>query len=219
MRARRAQPAARAGAALYTPVRLPHPRLVPPMARKPRPELLALLDRCKDRPEDDAPRLVLADWPDDHGDEHDRARARLIRLQLSRPHVMDEPAWGEHSDREHELLQSDAARAWCEPFAPLAGKDSHWGHHRGLVRVRVPQKALAARGAKRLADSEAWAWVEELTLDGHQGDVLPEVFASPLLDTIAALKLNEFRFWGEGVEHLAGCERLGRLRSLCPYGA
>jgi len=49
---------------------------------RPRPGLLALLRACKDRPEDDATRLVLADWLEDKGGEADRARAELIRLQL-----------------------------------------------------------------------------------------------------------------------------------------
>ena len=53
------------------------------MARRPRPELLALLRVCKDNLEEDAPRLVLADWLAEHGDEHDAARAELIRLLLS----------------------------------------------------------------------------------------------------------------------------------------
>jgi uncharacterized protein (TIGR02996 family) len=43
------------------------------------PELESLLLGCKDAPDDDAPRLVLADWLDDHGD-HDRAE--FVRLSV-----------------------------------------------------------------------------------------------------------------------------------------
>jgi uncharacterized protein (TIGR02996 family) len=33
-------------------------------------------------PEEDAPRLVYADWLEEHGDEGDADRARFIRLQI-----------------------------------------------------------------------------------------------------------------------------------------
>src|SRR5438046_30326 len=42
-----------------------------------RPELLALLQACKEEPEE-APRLVLADWLEEHGAA---APGQLIRLQ------------------------------------------------------------------------------------------------------------------------------------------
>ena len=51
------------------------------------PTLLGLLATCKADPDDDTPRLILADWLDDYGDEADQARACLIRTQceLARP--------------------------------------------------------------------------------------------------------------------------------------
>jgi uncharacterized protein (TIGR02996 family) len=41
----------------------------------------ALFAGVKDTPDDDAPRLVLADWLEEHGDDDDRAHAELIRVQ------------------------------------------------------------------------------------------------------------------------------------------
>jgi uncharacterized protein (TIGR02996 family) len=56
----------------------------------------AFLAAAKDEPDDDAPRLVLCDWLQEHGDEHDAARAEFVRLQclfareaLADPHVTD----------------------------------------------------------------------------------------------------------------------------------
>jgi uncharacterized protein (TIGR02996 family) len=43
-----------------------------------RREVLAFLQEAKAHPEDDAPRLVLADWLEDHGDPD---RAAFIRIQ------------------------------------------------------------------------------------------------------------------------------------------
>jgi uncharacterized protein (TIGR02996 family) len=51
---------------------------------KPRGERAALLKAICDEPEDDTPRLVYADWLDEHaGSEADRARAEFIRLQVA----------------------------------------------------------------------------------------------------------------------------------------
>jgi uncharacterized protein (TIGR02996 family) len=52
-----------------------------PNLPKARPEVAAFLAAAKDEPEDDAPRLVLCDWLQEHGDEHDAARAEFVRLQ------------------------------------------------------------------------------------------------------------------------------------------
>jgi uncharacterized protein (TIGR02996 family) len=49
---------------------------------EPRPEVLAFLRDAKENPRDDPPRLILADWLDENGDEIDRARAEFIRIQL-----------------------------------------------------------------------------------------------------------------------------------------
>jgi uncharacterized protein (TIGR02996 family) len=41
----------------------------------------ALMAAIIANPDEDTPRLALADWLDEHGDKHDRARAEFIRLQ------------------------------------------------------------------------------------------------------------------------------------------
>src|SRR5207248_3278717 len=46
----------------------------------------ALFAGVKDTPDDDAPRLVLADWLDEHGGDDDRAHAELIRIQCEAVH-------------------------------------------------------------------------------------------------------------------------------------
>jgi uncharacterized protein (TIGR02996 family) len=50
----------------------------------------ALLDAIIADPDDDAVRLVYADWLDENGSEADRARARLIRLQIELERVEDD---------------------------------------------------------------------------------------------------------------------------------
>jgi uncharacterized protein (TIGR02996 family) len=58
-----------------------------PTDQSARPEVLAFLCDIKENPEDETPRLILADWLEEYGDEHDAARAELIRVQceMARP--------------------------------------------------------------------------------------------------------------------------------------
>jgi len=51
---------------------------------KPRPDVLSLLRVCRDRPHDNMPRLVLADWLEENGDEAERGLGELIRLGCER---------------------------------------------------------------------------------------------------------------------------------------
>lgn len=48
-----------------------------------RHELLSLQNACRDDPEDDAPRRVLADWFDGHASASDRARKRRSSRRYS----------------------------------------------------------------------------------------------------------------------------------------
>ena len=82
-------------------------------AATPRPELIALLDACKDEPDDDAPRLVLADWLEEYGDESDRDRAEFIRLQIERDGEDD------LSPREQALLH-DRGPSWLWPIIDVS---------------------------------------------------------------------------------------------------
>src|SRR5262249_20582690 len=65
----------------------------------------AFLLAIRAQPDDDAPRLVFADWLEETGDTD---RAEFIRLQCG----------GDESEREHELLQRHKA-AWAGPLARL----------------------------------------------------------------------------------------------------
>ena len=82
------------------------------------PQLLALLQACKEDPANDEPRLVLADWLEEHDDSD---RALLIRRQCGRTLVVDAPT-------QQELLQAPSPR-WLGPLRPLPGT---WMINHGL---------------------------------------------------------------------------------------
>src|SRR5262249_52100640 len=77
--------------------------------------------------DDDTPRLVYADWLDDHDDP---ARAELIRVQCSLARMADEdPRRHDLRRREQELLRQHG-RPWVEGWAGLVHA---WVYRRGCI--------------------------------------------------------------------------------------
>jgi uncharacterized protein (TIGR02996 family) len=187
-----------------------------------RPELIALIDACKDAPDDDAPCLVLADWLDEHGDEHDRARAEFVRSQVSRVKLDDEdPRWLEHYDREGELLRQHG-EAWMGSLGDVV-QPNDWNfvhnHHRGLFSLHSPADVSLA-SEKQLARSEAWAWVYSLTVTSSPAtSALDALARSPLLASLTGLGIDWPGLMEEaGLDSLLASRRLKRLRSLSLRG-
>src|SRR5262249_25946532 len=113
-------------------------------------EVLAFLRRAKEHPEDDTPRLVLADWLEDHGDTD---RAAFIRLQCRLAEETVVPLLPEErSDlvrRTRELLDLWGG-AWLGPLWRWGGV---W--HRGLLALRQNHRGEPAEATALLpwADS------------------------------------------------------------------
>jgi uncharacterized protein (TIGR02996 family) len=89
-----------------------------------RPEVLAFLQAIKDEPEDDTPRLVLADWLEERGDP----RSELLRIQVEMARLpLDAPHLRVLAPRQQQLLRQHAD-TWLGPLAPLV---SGWKPERG----------------------------------------------------------------------------------------
>src|SRR5687767_4527816 len=71
----------------------PPPRLysagMEPDAPPVRPELAALLAACLAAPDDNTPRLVLADWLDEQDSRRDARLAAHVRAQVASPHRVE----------------------------------------------------------------------------------------------------------------------------------
>jgi uncharacterized protein (TIGR02996 family) len=91
-----------------------------------------------DRPDDDTPRLVYADWLEEHGDEIAQARAELIRAQCELERLPeDDPARAALARRCRELLRAHG-REWLAPVRK-SGLGKEWQFRRGFVEsVKVP---------------------------------------------------------------------------------
>ncbi|MBY0231030.1 MAG: TIGR02996 domain-containing protein [Gemmataceae bacterium] len=163
----------------------------------PRPELLYLLAACREQFADDAPRHVLADWLEENGDEADRDRAELIRLQLA-----DESAGGHphHRQRVHALL---AARR-ADWLGPMASGPAPW-----LERGLWVQPWNGDAPPDAVAGSEAFAWLGVVQWEGEAARLMD----SPLAD-VPGLAFS--RSWPRALEQLPrwGCPRSLRLDLL-----
>src|SRR5579872_1801348 len=131
-----------------------------------------------DNPEDDTPRLVYADWLDEHGDT---ARAEFIRVQcqLARSNV---PTGKLHRlrRRERELLL-EHEMAWT---APLHGLVQRARFVRGFPeRITVMAEDFLGHGRKLFRLTP----VRHVILT-EIGDHLPALADSPLLGRIEALE-------------------------------
>ena len=94
------------------------------------PQLVALLDAARRDPHDNAPRMVLADWLDEHGDAD---RAAFIRLQLMLApgaSPLEPPERQRQQERCRRLLLRHGG-AWLGPLWRWPPWRTEW--HRGLL--------------------------------------------------------------------------------------
>src|SRR5262249_27548442 len=118
----------------------------------------AFLEDVLANPDDDTPRLVYADWCEDHGDE---ARAELIRVQIKRTRL---PAWDSRQAslrlREQQLVKQNETK-WFAEMPKINGV--RWeGFRRGFVGVAHIQGYPTLR--KKAAEVWAAAPIEAITM-------------------------------------------------------
>src|SRR5215216_381899 len=85
------------------------------------------LHDVREHPDDDAPRLIYADWLDDHS-QHERAELVRAQCELARP-TTGGPRLLELGERERQLL-SEHGPAWAGAVAEVADE---YAFRRGLL--------------------------------------------------------------------------------------
>lgn len=149
------------------------------------PEADALLDAIFDAPDDDTPRLVYADWLQEHGQE---AYAQFIRLQCA---AAREPFWSEEANRLWEQI----GRVWArldEEWWPATRDDWDLYHGANLDAIHFergfPSERLTLTADQLVRYSNScWPWLPfpVMTLrsgsDGryYDPDEDDEVFSAP----------------------------------------
>jgi uncharacterized protein (TIGR02996 family) len=175
---------------------------------RPRPEVLAFLAEIKDQPEDDAPRLLLADWLEEHGDP----RGEFMRLQVMRARMALRDARQKPVDRREQELLGQYREAWLGPLLKFSASCKF---ERGLVRIAVHAPAHLAVAAPDSAATEAFAWIDGVTsIAAMTADAVEMVASFPLLSHVNEFCLNAMRLGPHGAARLAALPALARLAVL-----
>ncbi|MBA4189077.1 MAG: hypothetical protein C0467_13850 [Planctomycetaceae bacterium] len=197
----------------------------------------ALMAAIIANPDEDTPRLVFADWLQEHGDKHEQARAEFIRLQCELAKLPEKPVTANH--RRAKALHKKHFKAW---MGPLSQSTSMWDFSRGLLenwyctatefakkshekeicewlpRLGV-SSVLITRPTTRvraIADSPALAWVSELCwLYTKLDDAGMQAVAETLHGSqLSRLLLSELSCTNVGLRALAKSAAFPNLREL-----
>jgi uncharacterized protein (TIGR02996 family) len=196
---------------------------------------IGLLQAIIETPEDDAPRLIYADWLAEHGGPDDVARAEFIRLQIDKARLPeDDPRLPELNTREQFLLETHG-ESWRHDLPRWARKKCRF--ERGFVAYLHPtarqfiqdtaklwqvtplQRVWISNASRCVAALAACPWLlrlAELDLGFNRlvSDEAQALAASPNLANLTRLKLPYCHVGVEGAQTLAGSSHLGKLVEL-----
>jgi uncharacterized protein (TIGR02996 family) len=179
--------------------------------------LRSFLDDLKADPFDDTPRLILADWLEDHATtEVVHARGTLLRLQCeaaARPEHDPEAVAMRQQARELIALHE---HVWLGDFADLPIIQSQFV--RGMLHLTLHGPELLSPGFASVSPA-SWQWVEGLNLLLQYG-VVRQLEASPILGHITRLEITQqhgFADWLGLLEspHLTQLRELSLIDSEC----
>src|SRR5436305_698754 len=137
----------------------------------------ALLAAVLEAPDDDAPRLVYADWLDEHGDP---GRGEYIRDQVERTRLPEDgPRWKALKARGVELLGAHR-EAWRKELPAWAG--SYCDYERGFPAAA---RLTAREFLKKAAGLFRRAPIRRVELRVLVDSLAGPLAASPLLEKVA----------------------------------
>lgn len=202
----------------------------------------ALMAAIVANPDEDTPRLALADWLDEHGDKHDRARAEFIRLQIRAVNTKPGKARDKLSVAA-DKLERKHRKAWLKPLADISsqlapadyidfrrGLLSYTWFDTGAALVKKWQtplaEALAAVGVEELCFYSAtkranefvglplFRWTAGIQYPGADDTFLAALASTPNCAHFTRLDLREVAFTDSGLTTFARTTETVRLRSL-----
>jgi uncharacterized protein (TIGR02996 family) len=198
----------------------------------------ALLRAIEADPDDDTPRLVYADWLDEHAEsDADRARAELIRVQCELARTPPGDRKAELAAREYRLL-SEHRKEWAAAYPVRLPRNHAYArgfmsftldaavfakHGEALAAVTPLHRLVLKKVAKGLADAAACPalrFVRYLSLDTSelQNQHLPALLGSPNLTNVRTLCLSNNAVGVTGCAALAAATSLPALRVLALSG-
>jgi uncharacterized protein (TIGR02996 family) len=157
-------------------------------------------------PEDEVPRLVLADWLEENGDETDRARVEFIRIQCQLARRRDRDLeWRERS------LWWQHVETW---LGPIYDASTNFRFHRGLVAIEMDGDRLSDDEVDELFAHPAWLWVERLDVRKPRPGVLMSLLRAPAVTRLRCLSIEGGEDLWEEFLDFSDCRPLHLLQEL-----
>jgi uncharacterized protein (TIGR02996 family) len=171
-------------------------------------------------PDEDTPRLALADWLQEHGDKHDQARAEFIRLQIEA--AKQQPCSPRHLkfDKRAGKIEDKHRAEWFRPLSsidPRFDPSEYPPFARGLL-ARVGyglHDLLREKWQQAVADGLGRVGVEELIVFGstkRSAALIAELVACPALRAVASLSLDDVN--DSALEIIGRAETCAHLSTL-----
>jgi uncharacterized protein (TIGR02996 family) len=180
---------------------------MPPPRREP------FLRAICENPDDDAPRLVYADWLDEHGDAE---RAEFIRLQIKLvARTASEEELIQDRQRCDELLRKHGWEWRGSQQLPLEVRVGEF--HRGFVEsIEFERPRSFFRFAPALHKSNP---IAQVTISNMEDQSLRRALDSDLLSNVRQLALTDYRSQGGAIWRLlAEAPSLANLTTLTVSG-
>lgn len=170
----------------------------------------AFLDAIIADPDDDTVRLVYADWLDENGDEADRDRARLIRLQIELERLDEDDDRRTVIRRECDGLIGRRGQEWTDGFSTSRlGISTKTDFKRGFLRAwYFDLETLSDPAVDALLAREPITYFRMFSHDAD-GDTVTEWKHLPRIRTLRPLS-----GWDRGMKALLRSPRLTGLRVL-----
>ena len=167
----------------------------------------AFLQAIRETPDDDAPRLIYADWLEEQGGASRAARAEFIRIQCRLDELLeDNPARDRLEDEAADLL-AEHEYEWTQSLHDIA---EDWRFQRGFIEhIRIRGENLLTH-AERLFD---FAPLRSLHLRMPRNDV-PHLAACPQLHWVSSLDFSRCQFNDRALQQLLTSPNLERLSAL-----
>lgn len=201
----------------------------------------ALMAAIAAAPDEDTPRLALADWLEEHGTKADQARAEFIRLQVRTEGTMGKAR--EKLAAAAEKLESKHRKAWLKPLADVSPSmlpNDYVEFRRGLLHYtflktedflrKAAQQALpdalAAVGFEQLcfysptkrtvdfANSPALRFVSQIQYPGADDAMLAALAAAANGAHLSGFEFGEVAFTDKGLKAFAETTGTANLRRL-----
>ena len=168
-------------------------------------------------PEEDAPRLVYADWLEEQGGAENVARAEFIRIQIERAKLRAEGADDIYSFQRNSELNSRFGDHWRDDELPRISHVNWQRFWRGFVSgADINTGGTFVRHAEAIFNATP---IQFLLIAGLNPDTSEVFAASPLLLRLQGLTISDHQFRiGIGWQAILNSPSLENLRLLTIRG-